>query len=165
VVTSRPGHFTPRERNTVPIVDEAGWAPGPGLTVMEKRKSLALTGFKPRSSQPVHSRYTDYVILVIPAKSLPAYCSSISLPNVRCKHHLRYSQEQTTPVLTDQITGLPMLESKTRTQSQGSTCGKCRGKYDNETGFSPITSVLPSVSFHQCATLTHLTLTPYNFSK
>ena len=43
VVTSRPTRFTPRERNTAPIVDEAGWAPGPGLTVMEKRKSLAPT--------------------------------------------------------------------------------------------------------------------------
>lgn len=43
MVTSGPGGFTPWERNTASIVDEAGWAPGPGLTVMEKRKYLAPT--------------------------------------------------------------------------------------------------------------------------
>lgn len=43
MVTSGPGRFTPWERNTASIVDEAGWAPGSDLTVMEKRKSLAPT--------------------------------------------------------------------------------------------------------------------------
>ena len=94
MVTSGPGRFTPWERNTASIVDEAGWAPGSDLTVMEKRKSLAPPGFKPRSIQPVHSRYTDDVIPVTPPKSLPANCSSISLPNIRCKHHLRHSQRR-----------------------------------------------------------------------
>ena len=30
--TPRPGRFYPRERDTVPIVQEAGWAPGPFWT-------------------------------------------------------------------------------------------------------------------------------------
>jgi hypothetical protein len=31
----RPGRFTPRERDPVPIVQEAGWAPGPVWTAAE----------------------------------------------------------------------------------------------------------------------------------
>ena len=44
----------PRER---PIVQEAGWAPGPVWTGAE---NLAPPGFDPRTVQPVGSRYTDY---------------------------------------------------------------------------------------------------------
>ena len=54
---SRPGPlFTPRE-DPVPIVKEAGWAPGPVWTGAE---TLAPPGFDPRTVQPVASRYTDY---------------------------------------------------------------------------------------------------------
>jgi hypothetical protein len=41
----------------VPIVQEAGWAPGPVWTVAE---NLAPTGIQSRNVQPVASRYTDY---------------------------------------------------------------------------------------------------------
>ena len=49
-VTPRP-LFTPR-KDPVPIVQEAGWAPGPVWTPPP--------GFDPRTVQPVASRYTDY---------------------------------------------------------------------------------------------------------
>jgi hypothetical protein len=51
----------PRERDPVPIVQEAGWAPGPVWTAAE---NLALAGFDPRTVQPVASHYTDYAIPV-----------------------------------------------------------------------------------------------------
>ena len=54
-VTSRP-LFTPG-KDPVPIVQEAGWAPGPVWTGVE---SLAPPGFDPRTVQPVASRYTDW---------------------------------------------------------------------------------------------------------
>jgi hypothetical protein len=53
----RPGRFTPRERDPVRIVQEAGWAPGPVWTDAEY---LTPPGFDPRTVQPVASRYTDY---------------------------------------------------------------------------------------------------------
>ena len=44
-------------KDPVPIVQEAGWAPGPVRTGAE---NLALTaGIDPRTVQPVASRYTD----------------------------------------------------------------------------------------------------------
>jgi len=33
--TPSPGYFTPRERDPVPLVQEAGWAPGPVWTGAE----------------------------------------------------------------------------------------------------------------------------------
>ena len=51
----RPGRFTPG-KDPVPIVQEAGSAPGPVWTVVE---NLVLPGFDPRTVQPVASRYTD----------------------------------------------------------------------------------------------------------
>jgi len=48
--------FTPG-KDPVPIVQEAGWAPGPVLTGSEHP---ALREFDPRTVQPVASRYTDY---------------------------------------------------------------------------------------------------------
>jgi hypothetical protein len=39
----RPGRFTPVERDPVPIVQEAGWAPGPVWTAVE---NLAPTGIR-----------------------------------------------------------------------------------------------------------------------
>jgi hypothetical protein len=49
-------HLTPG-KDPVPIVQEAGWAPGPVWTGAE---NLAPPGFDPRTVQPVGSRYTDY---------------------------------------------------------------------------------------------------------
>ena len=43
--------FTPG-KDPVPIVQEAGWAPGP--------ENLAQPGFDPGTVQPVASRYTDW---------------------------------------------------------------------------------------------------------
>ena len=54
-----PAAVTPG-KEPVPIVQEAGWAPGPVWTGAE---NLARPpGFDPRSVQPVASRYTDWAI-------------------------------------------------------------------------------------------------------
>jgi len=53
-VTPRP-HFTPG-KDPVPIVQGAGWAPGPVCTGAE---NLVPTGIRSRTVQPVVSRYTD----------------------------------------------------------------------------------------------------------
>ena len=47
-------HFTPG-KDPVPILQEAGWAPGPVWRV----KNLVTTGILSRTVQPVVSRYTD----------------------------------------------------------------------------------------------------------
>ena len=49
--------FTPG-KDPVPMVQEAGWAPGPVWTA----ENLASPGFDPRTVQPVVSRYTDCAI-------------------------------------------------------------------------------------------------------
>jgi len=54
---SRPGRSLPPGKDPVPIVQEAGWAPGP---VWKGAENLAPPGFDPRTVQPVASRYTDY---------------------------------------------------------------------------------------------------------
>ena len=51
-----PAAFTP-EKVPVPIVQEAGLAPGP---VWIGAENLAQPGFDPRTVQPVGSRYTNY---------------------------------------------------------------------------------------------------------
>ena len=56
-VTPRPP-FTPG-KDPVPIVQEAGWAPGPSGQVW---KISPLPGFDPRTVQAVANRYTDYTI-------------------------------------------------------------------------------------------------------
>ena len=43
-------------KDPVPIVQEAGWAPGPVWTGVE---NLVLTRIQSRTVQPVVSRYTD----------------------------------------------------------------------------------------------------------
>ena len=53
--TPRHGRFTPG-KDPVPIVQEAGWSPGPVWTDTENR---APTEFDPRTVQPVASRHTD----------------------------------------------------------------------------------------------------------
>jgi len=50
-------HLTPG-KDTVPIVQEAGWASGPVWTGAE---NLAPPGFDPRTVQPVGGRYIDYL--------------------------------------------------------------------------------------------------------
>ena len=56
VVNAMPRPLYPG-KDPVPIVQEAGWAPGP---VWTGAKNLApLPGFDPRTVQPVASRYTD----------------------------------------------------------------------------------------------------------
>jgi len=52
---SRP-LFTPG-KNPVPILQEAGWAPG---LVWTGAENLAHTGIRSRTAQSVASRYTDY---------------------------------------------------------------------------------------------------------
>jgi len=44
-------------KDPVPIVQEAGWAPGPVWTGAE---NLAPPGIDPQTVQPIGSRYTDY---------------------------------------------------------------------------------------------------------
>ena len=45
-------------KDPVPIVEEAGWAPGPVWTGAENLSPPP--GFDPRTVQPLASRYTDY---------------------------------------------------------------------------------------------------------
>jgi hypothetical protein len=47
--------FTPG-KDPVPIIQGAGWAPGP---VWTRAENIAPSGFDPRTVQPVASRYTD----------------------------------------------------------------------------------------------------------
>ena len=54
-----PAAFTPG-KDPVPIVQEAGWAPGPVWTGAENLAPPP--GFDPQTVQPVADRYTDYVI-------------------------------------------------------------------------------------------------------
>ena len=56
--TPSPGRFTPG-KDPVPIVQEAGWAPGPVWTCAE---NLAPPGFDPRTVQAVANRCTDHAI-------------------------------------------------------------------------------------------------------
>ena len=55
---SRPGRSLPPGKKPVPIVQKAGWAPGPVWTGAENLTSQP--GFDPRTVEPVASRYTDY---------------------------------------------------------------------------------------------------------
>ena len=64
----RPGRSTPGN-DPVPIVQSAGWDPGPVWTGAENLATPP--GFDPRTVQPVASRYTDWAIPA--ALSLEAY--------------------------------------------------------------------------------------------
>ena len=61
--TPRPGRFTPREREPVPIVQEAWWAPGPVRTGVENLSPPP--GFDHRTVQPVVIRYPGPRPLVV----------------------------------------------------------------------------------------------------
>jgi hypothetical protein len=54
---SRPGRSFPPGKDAVPIVQEAGWAPGPVWTGAE---NLALTGIRSPDHPALVSRYTDH---------------------------------------------------------------------------------------------------------
>ena len=56
----RPGHFT-HGKDTVPIVQKAGWAPGP---VWMGAENLIPPGLNPQTVQPIVSCYTNCVIPV-----------------------------------------------------------------------------------------------------
>ena len=64
--TLRP-HFTPG-KDLVPIVQQAGWAPGP----VWRAENLVPTGIRSQTFQPVVSRYTDWA--TGPAVQLVPYC-------------------------------------------------------------------------------------------
>jgi hypothetical protein len=55
---SRSGRSLLPGNTRKPIVQEAGWAPGPVWTVAENLAPPR--GFDPRTALPVVSRYTDY---------------------------------------------------------------------------------------------------------
>jgi hypothetical protein len=57
--TLRTGRIT-SGKDPLPIVQEAGWAPGPVWTGAE---NLASPELDPRTVQPVASRYTDWAIV------------------------------------------------------------------------------------------------------
>jgi len=60
VVNATPRTLYPRERDPIPLVQEAGWGPEPALTSAE---NLALTSIRSRTVHPVANRYTDCAIL------------------------------------------------------------------------------------------------------
>jgi len=62
-------HLTPR-KDTVPIIQEAGWASGP---VWRGAENLAPPGFDPWTIQPVGSCYTDFATR--PTDSLIVVCT------------------------------------------------------------------------------------------
>ena len=53
MINATPRPLYPRERDPVPIVQEAGWTPEPVCT----RAEYLASGFDPRSVQPLSSRY------------------------------------------------------------------------------------------------------------
>ena len=57
--TPRPPY--PRERDLVPFVQEAGWAPGP-VWAGAGNLPPPSPSFDPRTAQPVESHYTGYAI-------------------------------------------------------------------------------------------------------
>ena len=59
-LTPRPGRFTPRGGDPVPIVQEAEWASRP---VWMEAESLSSTKIRPPGCLVVASRYTDYAVL------------------------------------------------------------------------------------------------------
>ena len=58
---SRPSRSLPPGKDPVPIVQQAGWAPGPVWTGAENLTPPP--GFDPWTIQPLASRYTDYATL------------------------------------------------------------------------------------------------------
>jgi hypothetical protein len=71
VVNATPPPLYPRERVWVPIVERAGFVPGPVWTCAE---NLAPPGFDHRTVQSVESRYTEDVIRVSVERTLLQHC-------------------------------------------------------------------------------------------
>jgi hypothetical protein len=72
-----PAAFTPG-KYPVPIIQKAGWAPGP-VSIGAENLAPALPGFDPRTLQPAASRYTDWVI---PAHGVPKYSKQKPVPRL-----------------------------------------------------------------------------------
>jgi hypothetical protein len=66
-----PAAFTPG-KDPVPIVQEAGWAPG---LVWTGAENLTPPGFDPQTVRPRASRYTDYTVPFF-VELLVIYCES-----------------------------------------------------------------------------------------
>ena len=60
--TPRPGRFTPQERDPIPSVQEAGWAPGPFWTGMG---NLFSTGVQPLAGRCAGPHTTRRIIIII----------------------------------------------------------------------------------------------------
>jgi hypothetical protein len=64
----------PRERDLVPTVQKAGWAPGPAWTYAENlAPPPPLPRFEPRTVQSVASRYTHFAVPVPPCSLVYRY--------------------------------------------------------------------------------------------
>jgi hypothetical protein len=72
--TLRP--LYPRKRDLLPVVQEAGWAPGQVCTGPENPSSK---GFDPRTVQAIASLYTDYTI------PIHLICRKASIFNTRIR--------------------------------------------------------------------------------
>jgi hypothetical protein len=70
--TLRPGRFTPPKRHWVPIVQEAGWAPG---VVWTGAENLAPIGIR-FSDRPARN-YTDYAIPALDLQRYITQCSTL----------------------------------------------------------------------------------------
>ena len=76
-----PWPLKPREIETVSILQESGWSPGPVWTCPGNLAPLP-TGIRypdrpARSPKPEASRYTGYAILAARAKGLPEACEPV----------------------------------------------------------------------------------------
>jgi hypothetical protein len=76
-----PAAFTP-SKDPVPILQEAGWAPGP---VWIGAENLAPLGFDTRTVQLVGSRYTDYA-----TQPTNYYCATHNPIDILRSKQLRY---------------------------------------------------------------------------
>ena len=82
--------FTPG-KDPVPIVQEAGWTPGPVWTGAENLAPPP-PGFDPRTVQPVVSRYTDWAIAALFAPPWQGfYCSFTMLTAIYARQMLLLS--------------------------------------------------------------------------
>jgi hypothetical protein len=79
--------FTPA-KDPVPIVQQAGWAPGPVWTAVE---NLAPPGFDPQTVQPVASHYTDYTTSLTYFQNLILICHAQLLSNIVFTKQLGYT--------------------------------------------------------------------------
>ena len=79
VASATPRPLYPRERDSLPIVQEAKWALGSGWKGPE---NIATTGFESRAVQPVARRYTNWAIPLVPIR-MNIRITNLSLVNLR----------------------------------------------------------------------------------